>query len=221
MDIQEIAFNTFTISSLLLTASIVILSHAWKRLNIIISTMPSDKRRVRINLRSISDANEHSKYECIRAQFISCIFLVLSLFCAVIVVFIMSSVMVGDTTGIYAEDNFEIAVVAMRIGVFSLFMGILVSGFVYVEDFYALFTGKPSITKTDLRNLPHQEIDKAKSNFLFLLFPGFFIIIVLIELFIPYNQWIKMGIALLAITGLFIILRLCYIAYRKIWNKEK
>jgi hypothetical protein len=134
----------------------------------------------------------------------------------------MSNMMVGDITGIYAEDNFEFAVVSMKAGTFCLFMGIVSLGLVYTKDLQALYTGKPSITTTDLRKLPQEkQKSKAQSNILFFLLCVGVVIIGLIEILVPYNQWIKMGISLLAITGLFIILRLCYIAYRKIWNKEK
>ncbi len=221
MDIQDIARNTFTISALLMTATIVILNYSWKRLKVLINTMPIDKRRVIFNLRSVSDQNEHYKYEYIGAQFIACVFLTLSLCGALMAVFIMSGMMVGDTTGIYTKDNFELAVVAMRAGVFCLFIGMFCLGMVYVEDLIALYRGEPSITTTKLEELPKRPpLDKARTNILAFLMSAYLIVLGLIQIFVPYNQWVKMTVAIVAAIVLFISARFGYRAYLRIRNKR-
>lgn len=221
MDIQDIARSTFTISALLMTATIVILNYSWKRLKVLINTMPPDKRRVRFNLRSVSDQNEHKKYEYIGSQFIACVFLTLSLCGALVAAFIMSGMMVGDTIGIYAKDNFELAVVAMRAGVFFLFIGMFCLGMVYIEDLISLYRGEPSITTTKLEELPKRPpLDKARLNILFYLLCGYVIILGLIQIFVPYNQWVKMIVATIAAIVLFLIERFGYRAYVRMRNRR-
>ncbi|MBA7689975.1 hypothetical protein ES703_98494 [subsurface metagenome] len=217
MDIQDIARNTFTISALLLTATIFLLNYSWKRLKTLISTMPEGKQRVRFNLRSISDPVESDKYAYIGVQFASCILIIISLIGAITAVFIMSAVMVGDSVGLHAADNFEFAVVSMRVAVFCLFMGIMFSGFVYLEDLYALYTGRLSQTTTKLEDMPKPKfVSKAWSYIISSLLPGFFIIIMLVELFVPYNQWVKMTVASVSGIILFICARIGYRVYVRI-----
>lgn len=226
MDIQEVARNTFTISALLLTATIVILNYSWKRLRTLIRTMPKDKQRVTFNMRSISDPNEADKYTYIAAQLLSCLFLAASLAGALLALLQMSGVMVGDTGGPYAADNFEFSVVAMRIAVFCLFLGIFSSSIGYFEDLVALCTGKPSVATTKLEKLPKRSSgDKGWSNFLAGLLCVFLIILLMIELFIPFNQWVKMtigfavGIVLIAssrfVYRLYILIQKKYVSIRK------
>lgn len=217
MDIQDIARNTFTISALLLTATIILLNYFWKRQKTLIRSMPEGKRRVIFNLRSISDSVESDKYAYIGIQFVSCILIIISLIGAITSVFIMSSVMVGDSVGLDAADNFELAVVSMRVAVFCLFMGIMFSGFIYIEDLYALYTGRPSQTTTKLEDLPKPKFaSKAWSYIISSLLPGFLIIIMLVELLVPYNQWIKMTVASVAGIILFICARISYRVYVRI-----
>ena len=221
MDIQDIAVNTFTISALLLTATIVFLNFSWKRLNILINTMPEGKRRVRFNLKSISEPVEREKYSYIGAQFLSCIFILLSLVGAVLSISVMAGVMVGDLGGLYAADNFELAVVSMRAAVFSLFIGLMISGLVYFEDLYAIYTGNPSRTITKLEELPKlKSYSKARSNILIILFLVSTIVIILIEIFIPYNQWIKMTVAAIVFILLFIGAGFGYRTYVRIRDKH-
>jgi len=94
------------------------------------------------NLRSITDPNELDKYNYIALQFISCVFLIISLAGALVAVAGMSTVMVGDTAGVHAAENFEFAVVAMRVAVFCLIFGIISSATVYLEDLGAFYSGK-------------------------------------------------------------------------------
>lgn len=221
MDIQEIAQNTFMISALLLTVTIILLNYSWKRLKTLIRTMPDGKQRVRFDLRSISDPLERDKYSYISIQFLSCIFIIISLVGALATIFIMSAVMVGNSVGLHAAESFEFAVVSMRVAVFCLFMGIMFSGFVYLEDLYALYTGRPNLATTKLEDLPKPKpADKAWSYISFGLLSFFLIVIMLIELFIPYNQWVKMAVATIAGIVLFIGARLGYRAYVRIRSKH-
>lgn len=217
MDIQDIAQNTFTISALLLTANIILLNYFWKRLKTLIRTMPEGKRRVTFNLRSISDPVESDKYAYIATQFLSCILIIISVVGAIISVSVMSSVMVGDSVGLYAADNFEFAVVSMRVAVFCIFMAMMFSGFIYFEDLYALYTGRPSRTTTKLEDLPKPKfVSKAWSYIFVGLVSGFLVIIMLIEIFVPYNQWVKMTVASVAGIILFICARIVYRLYVRI-----
>lgn len=221
MDIQEIARNTFTISALLLTATIVILNYSWKRLRTLINTMPEGKRRVMLNLRLISDPNEADKCAYIALQFLSCVFLIVSLSGALAAVFQMSGVMVGDTGGLYAAENFEFAVVAMRVAVFCLFIGIFSSAIVYLEDLVALYTGGPSVATTKLEKLPKRALkDKTWSYTLVGLLCGFLIVLLLIELFVPFNQWVKMAIALAVGIALLVGARFGYRLYVRIRSRR-
>lgn len=221
MDIQEIARNTFTISALLLTATIIILNYSWKRLKTLIRTMPEGKRRVRFNLRSITDPVESEKYAYIGIQFSSCVLITISLAGAILAISTMSAVMVGSSVGLHAADNFEFAVVSMRVAVSCLFMGIMFSGFVYFEDLYALYTGRPSQTTTKLEDLPRpKHTSKAWSNISFALLSFYLIVMMLIDLFLPYNQWVKMTIAGLAGIVLFVLARIFYRVYIRIQTKQ-
>ena len=221
MDIQEIARNTFTISAMLVTSTIIMLNYSWKRLRTLINTMPENQRRVRVNLRSISDATERSKYSYIQVQFIAFVFLTISLGGALIAISIMSSMMVGDINGIYAKDNFELAVVSMRVAVFCLFSSILSSGMVYIEDLFALYKGEKSLTTTRLEDLPKRpQTDRIPSKVFFILFIVFITIIGLVEVFVPYNQWAKMAIVTAAVIVLFISIRFGYRAYVRMRNRS-
>lgn len=222
MDIQDIARNTFTISALLLTATIVILSYSWKRLRTLIRTMPEGKRRVQLfNLRSISDPNEADKYAYIALQFLSCVFLIISFAGALTAVFQMSGVMVGDTGGLYAAENFRFAVVAMRVAAFCLFIGIFSSAVAYLEDLVALYTGEPSVAMTKLKKLPKRALkDKAWSYTSVGLLCGFSIVLLLIELFVPFNQWAKMVIALAVGIALLVGAHFSYRLYVQIRSRR-
>lgn len=221
MDIQEIARNTFAISALLLTATIIFLNYSWKRLKTIIRTMPEEKRRVRFNLRSISDPVESDKYSYIGIQFASCILIIISLIGALITISVMSAVMVGESVGLHAADSFEFAVVSMRVAVLCLFMGIMFSGFVYLEDLYAVYTGRPSQTTTKLEDLPKpKHVGKAWANISFGLLSFYLIVMMLIDLLVPYNQWVKMTFTALAGIILFIIARIGYRIYIRIRTKS-
>jgi hypothetical protein len=221
MDIQDIARNTFTISALLMTATIVLLNYSWKRLKAMVNTMPPDKRRIRFNLRSVSDRNEYYKYEYVSGQFIACVFLALSIFGALMAVSVMSGRMVGDATGIYAKDNFEFAVVAVRAGTFCLVMGMLCLGLVYVEDLIALYRGEPSITMTKLEQLPKRPpLDKARPKFLAVSLIAYVIVLALIEIFAPYNQWAKMAVAFAAAIVVVVSVRFGYRAYLRMRDKR-
>lgn len=221
MDIQDIARNTFTVSALLLTATLVLLNYSWKRLKTLIKTMPSGKQRVTFNFRSISDPIESDKYVYISIQFISCILLILSLAGALIAVFIMSGVMVGDIEGIYVADNFEFAVVAMRVSVFCLFMGIFALALVYLEDLIAIYVGGLSIITTKLEDLPPKPVrDRTWSHIAAGLMFGFLIILFVIDVFTPFNQWAKMAIALAVGITLIIIARVSYRCYARKRSKQ-
>ncbi len=221
MDIQDIARNTFTVSALLLTASIVLLNYFWKRLNTLIKTMPEGKRRVRFNLKSISDPVESEKYSYIGAQFLACMFITMSLVGVVFSISIMAGVMAGDSGGFHAADDFELAVVSMRAAVFFIFIALMSSGFVYIEDVYAIYTGQPSRTTTKLEDLPKPKSDsKARSNILAALMSVSFIVIALVDIFVHYNQWVKMTVATIALILLFIGVRLGYRAYVRIRSRR-
>jgi len=220
MTVQEIAGNTFTISALLLTATIVILNYSWKRLRTLVRTMPKDKQRVRFNLRAISDPNEADKYVYIGAQFLSCVFLVISLAGALLALLQMSGVMVGDTSGPYAADNFQFAVVAMRVAVFGLVFGIFCSAMAYFEDLVALYSGTPSVATTKLEKLPKRApADKAWSYTSAVVLCCFLVASGMIETLVPYNQWVKMAIALFVGIALLVAARFGYRFYIQIRNR--
>jgi len=221
LEAVTIAQNTFIISALLLTATIVLLNYSWKKLKAMIDTMPADKQRVRFNLRSVSDMNERYKYEYIGAQFVACVLLALSLLGALAAIFIMSGVMVGDIGGIYFEEDFEFAIVAMRAGVLCLYMGIFCLGIVYLEELISLYRGEHSITMTKLEELPKRApLEKARLVVSFFLMIAYPIILVLILVLVPYNQWVQITIAIVAAIILIISTRFGYRAYLRIRNKK-
>jgi hypothetical protein len=221
LEVVTIAQNTFVVSALLLTATIVVLNYSWKKLKAMIDTMPADKQRVRFNLRSVSDTNEHYKYEYIEAQFLACVLFALSLLGALSAVVIMSGVMVGDTGGIYFEEDFEFAIVAMRAGVFFFFLGIFNLGVVYLEDLIALYRGEPSITMTKLEELPKRApLTKARLGIFVFLMVAYALVIVLIQALVPYSQWVKITLAIVAGITLIIVTRFGYRAYLRIRKKR-
>jgi len=221
LEVVTIAQNTFIVSALLLTATIVLLNYSWKKLKAMIDTMPADKQRVRFNLRSISDTNERYKYEYIGAQFVACVFLALSLLGALVAIVVMSGVMVGDITGMYFEEDFEFAIVAMRAGILCFFLGIFNLGIVYLEDLVALYKGNPSITMTKLEELPKRPpLEKARLIISFFLMITYPIILVLILALVPYNQWVQITIAIVAGIILIISARFGYRAYLRIRSKK-
>ena len=220
-EVITIAQNTFIVSALLLTATIVLLNYSWKKLKAMVNTMPADKRRVRFNMRSVSDYNEYHKYGYIGAQFIACVFLSLSLLSALVAVVGMSGVMVGDVTGTYFEENFEFSVVAMRAGVLCLFLGIFSLGIVYIEDLVALYKGELSITLTKLEELPKRPpLTKARLNIFVFLMIAYTIVLGLIVALVPYSQWVQITLAIVAGIILIISARFGYRAYRKIRSKK-
>jgi hypothetical protein len=221
LEVATIAQNTFVVSALLLTATIVLLRYSWKKLKAMMDTMPAGKRRVRFNLRSISDPNEHYKYEYTGAQFTACILLALSLLGALIAVVGMSGVMVGDVTGVYFKEDFEFSIVAMRAGVLFFFLGIVSLGIVYLEDLIALYRGEPSITLTKLEELPKRPpLTKARLNVFIFLMIAYTIVLGLIVALVPYNQWVQIALAIAAFIVLTISARFSYRAYLRIRSKK-
>lgn len=220
MNIQDIAKNTFTISALLLTATIVLLNYSWKRLKLIIKTMPDGKQRIVVNFNKISDQNERTKYSFILLQLGSCILFTLAFLGALFSMLFMSGVMTGDTSGISFADNFNLAVVSVRASVFCLFMGVIASGTVYLEEFAALYWGTPNLVTTPFEKLPSpKKVDKVWAYILIGLLCSSPLIMVLIDILIPYNQWIKMAIALFVLMFIYTCVRICYRLYVK--NKTK
>lgn len=186
-----------------------------------IDTMPPDKRRIRFRLGSVSDRNEYYKYEYISGQFTACVFIILSIFGAVVAISVMSGMMAGDVTGMYAGDNFEFAIVAMRAGVFCLMMGMVCLGMVYIEDLVAIYKGEPSITMTKLEQLPERPpVDKTRPKIFALMLITYVIILAVIEIFVPYNQWVKMTIAILGGIVVIASVRFGYSAYLRRRNKR-
>jgi hypothetical protein len=221
LEVVTIAHNTFIVSALLLTATIVLLNYSWKKLKAMIDTMPADKRRVRFNLRSITDPNERSKYEFLGAQLIGCVFLALSLLGALVAVVGMSGVMVGDVTGPYFQEDFEFFIVAMRAGILCLFLAIISVGIVYVEELIALYKGEPSITLTNLRELPKRPpLEKAWLNASAFLIFAYTIVVALIVTLVPYNQWVQFIFAVVALIILTISVRFGYRACLRIRSKK-
>lgn len=221
LEVVTIAQNTFIISALLLTASIVLLNYSWKKLRAMIDTMPSDKRRVRFDLRLVTDPNERSKHEFIGAQFIGCVFLAFSLLGALVAVVGISGVMVGDATGPYFQENFEFSVVAMRAGILCLFLAIISVGMAYAEELVALYKGEPSITLTNLRELPERPpIEKTWLNVSIFVIVAYTIVVALIVAFVPYNQWVQFICAIVALIVLNISVRFGYRAYLRIRSKK-
>jgi hypothetical protein len=193
-----------------MTAAIVLLNYSWQKLQRLIATLPEEKRRIRFNLRLVTDQNEHYKLEYIGTQFTACIFLAGSLFCALIAIFEMTGIIVGDVTGIFINENFEFAVVAMRCSVVLIFMSIFCMGIVYMEEMLALYSGKPSIASTPLNELPKLPIaGKGRASILYIILLAYFLTVVSISIFVPYNQWIKMLMVLVLGILILIIYRLC------------
>lgn len=94
-------------------------------------------------------------------------------------------------------------------------------GLVYVEDLIALYRGEPSITTTKLEELPKRPpADKAHSNIMFFLLAAYVIVLGLIQIFVPYNQWVKMAVATIAAIAIFIGARFGYRAYIRMRNKH-
>lgn len=207
MDIYEIARNTFTIAALLLTASLILLNYSYKRLKNILRTMPQEKQQIKLfRYKSILDSPEHEKFVYIDMQFIACVFFALSFAGALLAVFEMSGVMVGDVGGIYAADDFEFAVVSMRVGVFCLFAGALSHGGLYLEDIAALLYGQPNRVTTKLEEMPKKSpSSRVWSNILAGCLCVGIVIMGLINLLIETNQWIKMTLSLIIWGFLFLI----------------
>lgn len=82
-------------------------------------------------------------------------------------------------------------------------------GMVYAEDMLALYRGKLSISCTPLDQLPDlPPIDKRRANILFTTLSVYILILASISIFLPYNQWIKMLLAIAAGIIILIMSRL-------------
>ena len=198
MDALDIAKNTFTIAALLLTASLIFLNYAFKRLKNIMRTMPKEKRRITLfRYKSIAEPSEAEKYSYIDVQFVSVCLFVFATVGALIAVSQMSGFMTGDFSGPYAADNFDFAVVSMRVGVYCLFMGAFLHGALYMEDIASLIWGQPSRIMTKLEELPKPlPTNKARSNLSFGWLISTIVITGVVNIFIKSNQWVKMALSL-------------------------
>lgn len=210
MDIQSVARDTYAIAAFIMTFDIAALSFSWKKLKAMMNTIPAEKRRIRFELRSVSDRNEHLKYEYIIAQFIGCIFLAVSFIGALIAFVVMSDIVVIGASGAYTLDNFELAIVGVRVGSLVLFIGMFCLAMVYVEDFIAVYRSEPSIVTTELEKLPKREpIGRAESNILSFSLFAYIVVIGLVGILVPYNQWVKMAFCIVAgiviiVVGIFV-----------------
>ena len=213
-DVVTIAQNTFTIAAVLLAATIVLLNYSWKKLKAMIGTMPLDKQRVRFNLRSVSDRNEHYKHEHIGAQFAGCVVLGLSLLGSLMAVVGMSGVMVGDISGTYFQDNFEFSVAAMRAAVLCLLIGVFCLAVTYAEELISLYRGQRSVAMTKLEELPKRPpLEKPRLGLFVFNMTGYIVIIGLVIALVPHNQWVQMTVALVAGIGL--------IAATQMWHRAR
>ena len=221
MDIQSVARDTYAIAAFLMTFDIAALGFAWKKLKAMMNTMPADKRRIRFELRSVSDRNEHLKYEYIVSQFIGCIFLAVSFIGALIAFVVMSDIVVIGGSGAYTLDNFELAIVGVRVGSWAIFIAFFCLAMVYAEDFVAVYRNEPSIVRTELEKLPKREpIGKAESNILSFSLFAYVIVIGLVAILVPYNQWVKMAICIVAGIVIIAVGRFVHKTYRRGRNKE-
>ena len=220
-DVITIAQNTFTIAAVLLAATIVLLNYSWKKLKAMMGTMPWDKQRVRFDLRSVADRNEHYKYEHIGAQFAACVILGLSLLGSLMAVFGVSGVMVGDMSGIYFQDNFEFSVASMRVAVLCLVIGVFCLGIVYVEELISVYRGEPSIAMTKLEELPKRPpLEKAQLGLFVFATTGYMVILGLVVAFVPHSQWVQMTVAVVAGIGIILATRVWYRARLRAKTRE-
>lgn len=221
MDIQSVARDSYVIAAFLMTFDLAALGYSWKRLRAIIKTMPGDKRRIRFRLGSVSDRNEGLKSEYMLAQFIGCIFLAVSFVGALIGFIVMSDTVMIGTSGVYALDDFELAVVCVRVASSVLFLAMFCLSMVHAEDFIAVVRNEPSVVMTELEKLPKRvATGKAERNILSFSLVAYVIVIGVVAVLVPYNQWVKMGLCIVAGIIILAVGRLVHKAYSRSQKEE-
>lgn len=214
--IAETVGSVISMSLILMGFGIGLFGSSKARLEASLRTMETDRQQVRFSLPSSlpSDVKygERLKVSLMVPLFIACVCLILTVFSAATAFFIMSGMTVSGPIFIDSTNSFQPALVAFNIARLLLVFGLFCLGMVYVQDFIAISKGATSITTGELKVLNKlfkgREPSKAGLNFLFISPFVFVIVMAVIEILVPYNQWVKMGLALgagvvLIVIGLF------------------
>ncbi len=203
---------TFAAAGILITVSLFVLNSVWKRLELMIHSLPEGRKNIFRNLRTISDEREKDKVMFTMFHFIGCAFFIATIAFAVFSMGGVISVMLGYRMGFYQQENYDSGKFSLFAASFFFFSGFFILGVTYIDKMMSLLTDKPELLTTKLENLPPRTtVQLAKSKLLEKLGGIFFVLILVLmfglEIFNPFGTWLKILVSIAAIGLFFIIVR--------------
>ncbi len=214
---------TFAAAGILITVSLLVLNYVWKRLELMVNSLPEGRKNIFRKLRTIQDEREKDKVMYTMFHFFGCAFIIATIAFAIFSMGGVISVMLGYRMGFYQQENYEVGKFCLFIASFFFTSGFFIFGVTYIDKIVSLVTGKSELFTTKLENLPLMtNIQLAKSK-LFGKLASIFIILLLVlmfglEIFNPFGTWIKILVYLAAIVSFSIIVR---IIMRKKFKKDE
>ena len=214
---------TFAAAGILITVSLFVLNSVWKRLELMINSLPEGRKNIFRNLRTIQDEREKDKVMYAMFHFFGCAFFIATIAFAVFSIGGVISVMLGYRMGFYQQENYEVGKYCLFIASFFFTLGFFILGVTYIDKIVSLIIGKPELLTTKLENLPPRTSIQLAKGKLFGKLAGIFFVLILVlmfglEIFNPFGTWLKILVSLTAIILFFIILR---VIMRKKFKKDE
>jgi voltage-gated potassium channel Kch len=203
---------TFAAAGILITVSLFVLNSVWKRLELMINSLPEGRKNIFRNLRTIQDEREKDKVIFTMFHFVGCAFFIATIAFAVFSMGGVISVMLGYRMGFYQQENFETGKFCLFIASLFFTLGFFILGATYIDKIMSLVTGKPELLTTKLENLPPVTTTQLAKSKLFeklmsIFFILLFVLIFGLEIFNPFGTGLKILVSLAAIVLFFIIVR--------------
>jgi len=203
---------TFAAAGILITVSLFVLNSVWKRLELMINSLPEGRRNIFRNLRTIQDEREKDKVTYTMLHFFGCAFFIAAIAFAVLSMEGVISVMLGYRLGFYQQENYDAGKFCLFVASFFFSSGFFILGATYIDKIISLITGKPELLTTKLENLPPVTATQLAESKLFKKLAGIFFVLIFVlmfglEIFNPFGTWLKILVSLAAIILFFIIVR--------------
>ena len=207
MNYAEVAFAG---AGILITISLFVLNFVWKRLELMIDSLPEGRKNIFRNLRNIQDEREKDKVMYAIFHFFGCAFFIAAIAFAVFSMGSVISVMLGYRMGFYQQENYEAGKFCLFVASIFFSLGFFLLGATYIDKIVSLITGKPELLTTKLENLPPMTNTQLAKRKLFDKLAGIFFILIFVlmfglEIFNPFETWLKILVSLAAIILFFII----------------
>lgn len=203
----------FTVATILLPISLGILNYAWKSLKRMVFSSSLGNKRIRFNIRQISDERERNKAAIVLIHFMGCLFISTDIACILFAMMGIASRLLGYEIGPYGQDNYEFGIGSLYVAILFFIIGFICISIYYLYELRSLVSGKPNSLIVDIETLPPVNYidEKRRIRFDLISFVSLFIVMIvagLLELFSPFNTLIKLLLILVLVIVYLILVAL-------------